>query len=71
MTGPQWRKPSICADSSCVELALTDEAVLVRESRYGRYGPVLSFSPDEWRAFMAGAKAGEFDWPEEATVTDG
>lgn len=64
MTGPQWRKSSRCESASCTLVAMTDDAVLVRESRHGRYGPVLSFTPAEWGAFIEGAKAGEFDWPE-------
>jgi len=34
--------------------------VLVRDSK-DREGPVLSFSPDEWAAFTAGVRGGEFD----------
>ncbi len=32
----------------------------VRNSRDPR-GPVLRFTPDEWRAFLGGARNGEFD----------
>jgi hypothetical protein len=26
-------------------------------------GPILTFTPDEWDAFLRGAKAGRFDLP--------
>jgi hypothetical protein len=32
----------------------------VRDSKHPD-GPVLRFSAEEWRAFLAGAKTGEFD----------
>jgi hypothetical protein len=30
-------------------------------------GPMASFTRDEWAAFTAGVRAGEFDLPEETT----
>ena len=68
MTGPQWRKSSTCDSSSCVEVVFADDLALVRESRNGRYGPQLRFDREEWGAFIEGAKAGEFDWPDERTA---
>jgi Domain of unknown function (DUF397) len=46
--------------NNCVEVALLLDAVAVRDSKDPQ-GPALIFSPAEWTAFMAGAKAGEFD----------
>lgn len=58
MTG--WRKSSASgADQCCVWVEITPDAVLVRED-YSR-SAVLEFTHDEWRAFIAGVKAGEFD----------
>lgn len=58
-----WRKSTISQGSGdCVEIALTPEAVFVRNSRYPR-GPMLSFSLSEWTAFLMGAQRGEFDAP--------
>ncbi|MEV6149784.1 DUF397 domain-containing protein [Nonomuraea sp. NPDC052129] len=37
-----------------------DRLFLMRDSK-DPDGPVLSFTPDEWRAFTAGVKDGEFD----------
>jgi hypothetical protein len=34
--------------------------IAVRDSK-DRSGPVLVFAPDEWRAFAAGVRAGEFN----------
>lgn len=57
-----WRK-SLASNPSgdCVELAaLPDGDVAVRNSRDPR-GPALLYTRAEIAAFLAGAKAGEFD----------
>ncbi|MGH2943921.1 MAG: DUF397 domain-containing protein [Solirubrobacteraceae bacterium] len=57
-----WRKSSHSGDAGeCVETAvLPDLRVAVRDSKHPD-GAVLRYTPAEWRAFIAGAKAGEFD----------
>lgn len=40
----------------------SDAVVYVRDSK-DPDGPVLRFSSAEWAAFVAGARAGEFDLP--------
>jgi hypothetical protein len=62
-----WRKSSKSGSSGqCVEVAsLADGQIGVRDSK-NPTGPVLVFTPGEWAAFIAGARAGEFDqvdWP--------
>lgn len=58
-----WRKSKASnASGECVEVAFDDEAVLVRHS-HDPSGPVLLFSHSEWKAFLAGARNGEFDLP--------
>ena len=59
---PTWRRSRACqgADSTCVEVALTGQEVWVRDSK-DPAGPGLRFTAAEWRAFLAGARAGEFD----------
>jgi hypothetical protein len=63
-TGPGtlvWRSAQ-CSANSCVEVAeLTDGRVAIRDGKSGDGSPVLKFSGAEWRAFLAGVKAGEFD----------
>lgn len=50
------------SDDGHVEVAmLPDGSVKVRDSSAGEAGPVLTFTPSEWRAFVAGVHDGEFD----------
>jgi Domain of unknown function (DUF397) len=60
--GPRWVKSSLSySNGACVEVAdLPDGAVGVRHSM-DPSGPLLRFTPAEWRAFLGGAQAGEFD----------
>ena len=56
-----FRKASECSDKTCVEVAITADAIGVRDSKDKGRGPVLAFTPDEWASFLNGAKKGEFD----------
>lgn len=47
-------------EGDCVEVARLPEAVLVRESK-DPSGPMLSFSRDQWAAFLSDVKAGGHD----------
>ena len=57
-----WVKSSLSfANGNCVEVAnLSGGQIGVRNSRDSE-GPVLRFTPDEWHAFLGGARNGEFD----------
>lgn len=58
-----WRKAkrSTAQGSDCVEVAdLPAGGAAVRDSK-NPHGPMLEFTPAEWRAFLDGAKKGEFD----------
>lgn len=57
-----FRKSSYsgAANPACVEVGFVTAEVLLRDSK-NRGGPVLHFTPEEWRAFVAGVKDGEFD----------
>jgi hypothetical protein len=57
-----WRRSAVCgAHGSCVEVARTpDGRFAVRNGEGPAAGSVLYFSREEWDAFVAGVKAGEF-----------
>jgi len=56
-----WRKSSFSEAGSCVEVAWMAESVLLRDSK-NPAGPVLSFSLNEWHAFLAVLKEGHLDF---------
>lgn len=60
-----WRKSSFSNGSSaCVEARRTlDGCVQVRDSK-DPAGPVLTFTPVEWDAFLCGVHAGDFNLDE-------
>jgi hypothetical protein len=74
LSNVKWRKSSRSGDGpNCVEVAAVDAQLLhldkaktvdrlflVRDSK-DPDGPVLAFTPGEWRAFAEGLKDGEFD----------
>jgi Domain of unknown function (DUF397) len=63
LTDARWRKSSRSGNNggNCVEVARNlPGAVALRDSKDPE-GPVLTFTPDEWRAFAAGVRGGEFD----------
>ena len=52
LTGAIWRKSSRSGQSECVEVAKNLIGVVgVRDSK-DPTGPVLTFTPDAWRAFV-------------------
>lgn len=62
MISASWRKSSYSGGNGggCVEVAGSPGQVLVRDSK-DRTGPVLTFTPDEWRAFAARVRLDELD----------
>lgn len=56
---PDWRRSSFCGTGACVEVAKTNQNFLVRDSKDPN-SPVLTFTPDEWTAFVSGVTAGDF-----------
>ena len=57
---PLWRKSTASAESNCVEVAANGDSIMVRSTR-NRQGATLTFTTDEWKAFLVGARAGEFE----------
>jgi hypothetical protein len=57
-----WQKSSRSGPNcdNCVEVAFVGGAIAVRDSK-NPTGAALIFTSDEWDAFVAGAKDGEFD----------
>jgi hypothetical protein len=65
LANAKWRKSHRSngnGGNNCVEVAFLDDGVAVRDSK-DKAGPVLRFTEAEWRAFIDGARDGEFDQP--------
>jgi hypothetical protein len=61
MSTTPWIKASMSdTGTSCVEQRVHDGMIEVRDSK-DPAGSVLSFRPDEFEAWLHGAKSGEFD----------
>jgi hypothetical protein len=62
LSNARWLRSAAATQTgaAAVEVALLDGGVAVRDSRRPE-GDVLFFTPDEWDAFVGGAKDGEFD----------
>ena len=55
-----WLIATISGGGNCVQVKSEDGMVLIGNSRLAG-GPFLSYTRDEWAAFLDGAKKGEFD----------
>jgi hypothetical protein len=62
LTAAAWRTSTFCDLNGCVEVALLDNQVAVRDAK-DTSSPVLLFTAPEWDAFISGVRAGEFDLP--------
>lgn len=57
-----WRKSTYSNGlGNCVEVDTSTGEHRVRDSKLGEASPVLTFTRDEWAAFVAGAKDGQFE----------
>jgi hypothetical protein len=54
-----WLKSSFCQTHACAEVSRQGELITVRNS--GQPDRIVRYSADEWAAFTAGVRAGEFD----------
>jgi len=59
-TDVTWYTSLSCNAGQCVKVGASGQTVLIADSKTPN-GPILKYSPDEWRAFLAGAKNGDFD----------
>jgi len=55
-----WRTATMSGGDNCVQVRSKDGMIIVGNSRLAN-GPFLSYTRDEWVAFLDGAKKGEFD----------
>jgi hypothetical protein len=60
LPGAIWRKSTLCGNSSCIEVALLDDTVALRDSK-NLEGPLLLFTHEEWATFIHGVRNGEFE----------
>jgi hypothetical protein len=56
---PRWQRSQQCSGGSCVEIAKVGDRYLVRDGKKPDVSP-LSFSADEWHAFVEGVKRNDF-----------
>jgi hypothetical protein len=50
-----WRKSSRSVNTGCIEFTVAGEDVMLRDSK-DPTGPVLRFSPMQWRIFLEAVK---------------
>ena len=62
LANAQWFKSTFSGGNSdnCVEIAFVGTSIAVRDSKDPTGGAQV-YDRSEWKAFMDGAKAGEFD----------
>lgn len=60
--GLRWRKSTFSGANGggCVEVADHDGMIVVRDTKDNGRGPVHRYTADQWRAFIAGVRNGEF-----------
>jgi hypothetical protein len=56
-----WKQTDRCGDSACIEVRKVGPWIQVRARNGDKTSNALNFTPQEWDAFIQGAKAGEFD----------
>ena len=57
---PAWRRSTACESGACVEVAATDEAVMIRNPEIPDDVPV-TLSHAEWQGLLGAMKDGVFD----------
>jgi hypothetical protein len=59
VTALSFKRAGACSGGNCVEVAVLADHVLIRDSKNPDVAP-LSFTHDEWAAFVKGVENGEF-----------
>jgi hypothetical protein len=57
----RWRRARQCSGGNCVEIAHDGDHVLLRDSKNPQSSTMV-FTGDEWAAFTAGVREGDFDF---------
>ena len=55
-----WRKSSYSGNGNCVEVAVPEAGMAVRDSKDPK-GPALHFTADAWAAFVTDVAGGAFE----------
>jgi hypothetical protein len=66
-----WTRSTHCGSGGCVEVALVDGVVLVRDSKLGDDSPVQEWTPGEWCDLLAPIKSGSHYRPGFDLVSSG
>ncbi|WP_433365296.1 DUF397 domain-containing protein [Actinoplanes sp. CA-142083] len=63
LSGADWHKSTRSGGNGgdCVEVAVNLPGVVAVRDSKDRDRAMLTFSPGEWRSFLAGVRDGEFD----------
>jgi Domain of unknown function (DUF397) len=59
-TDTPWRTAAKSAGGNCVQVSRRGGVIMVADSKHPG-GPILSYTLEEFDAFLDGAKRGEFD----------
>ncbi|MGW0801925.1 DUF397 domain-containing protein [Nonomuraea sp. NPDC002799] len=58
----EWHKANASSDAGqCVQVATNLPGIVAVRDSKNPQGPALVFTPGEWKAFVDGARNGEFD----------
>ena len=58
----EFKTSSFCNWGNCVEVGRSSNGVVLVRDAKNRAQEALAFTDEEWAAFVAGVKAGEFDY---------
>ena len=61
-SSPTWVRSRRCESNACVEVAVVGDGLIAMRDSKDPDGPRLIFSREEWDAFVAGTRAGDFSF---------